>query len=231
MNIRGIHKTSLIDFPGKISSVLFSGGCNLRCGYCHNPELACNSLDLDRISNDDAFDFINKRKDLIDGISISGGEPTLSKNIDDFIHAIKKMKLAVKIDTNGLSPDVIERLLEKNLLDYAAVDMKTSPQKYSLLTGTKVDFNRIRRTVDILKASGIDYELRTTCIPHFVTIEDFADINKSVGRVKNYYLQQFVNEVTLDLSMSSLEPYPLTTLRDFQNYVSTFSGHCGIRGI
>ena len=109
MNIRGIYKTSLIDFPGKISAVLFTGGCNLRCRYCHNPDLACNWQGLELSSNEEAIDLLRKRKNLIDGVTISGGEPTLSKNIDSFIEKIKELRLAVKLDSNGLQPEVISR--------------------------------------------------------------------------------------------------------------------------
>jgi len=143
MNIRGIYKTSLIDFPGKISTVLFSGGCNMRCRFCHNPDLACNWQDLELSSNEEALDIISRRKKVIDGVTISGGEPTLSKNIDSFIRQIKSLGLAVKLDSNGLKPDVISRLIGQNLVDYVAVDIKTSPEKYRSLTDSEADFASI----------------------------------------------------------------------------------------
>lgn len=231
MNIKGIHKTSLIDYPGKVCSILFTGGCNLRCGYCHNPELACNSMNLDTYSNQDALNIIAKRKNLIDGISISGGEPTLSKNVVDFIKSIKELSLSVKLDTNGLNPDVIGRLQEKNLLDYVAVDIKTSPEKYEFLTNKKIDFSKITRTLDIIRSSGIEYEVRTTCIPYFVTLKDLVSIKSEIGHVKKYFLQQYVNNVTLDLKFAAYEPYAPTILYSFKKYVETFSDLCEIRGI
>lgn len=230
MNIKGIHKTSLIDYPGKICSILFTGGCNLRCKYCHNPDLACNK-NLTTLSNEEALSFIRKRKELIDGISISGGEPTLAKNITDFISSVKDISLAVKIDTNGLNPDVIEKLLKRDLLDYVAIDIKTSPEKYEFLTNRKIDFSHIKETVDLVRDSGVDYELRTTCIPHFVTLEDFWSISREIGHVKQYYLQQFVNEKTLDPSFASYQPYPPQVLISFREYVKTFADICELRGI
>ena len=230
MNIKGIHKTSLIDYPGKISSILFTGGCNLRCRYCHNPALACNDCGLG-LSNDEAYSIIERRKDLIDGVSITGGEPTLARNIDGFIGSLRKLGLSVKIDTNGLNPPVIERLLEKKMLDYVAIDVKTSPEKYNLLTGRIVDFSLIRETIDIVRDHGVEYEIRTTCIPNYLTFEDVISIGKAIGRVKRYFLQQFVNDVTLDEEFSLYEPYPLEVLESYRDYILTFSDFCSIRGV
>lgn len=231
MNIKGIHKTSLIDYPGKISSVIFTGGCNLRCGYCHNPDLACNSCNLQSYSNDDALSFIQKRRKLIDGITISGGEPTLARNIDRFILSVKSLSLSVKIDTNGLNPGVIRRLIDHGLVDYVAVDIKTSPEKYPFLTGKPVDFQRIVETVNIVRDSGIEHEMRTTCIPDYVTLQDFAGIKRAIGQVDRYYLQQFVNTVTLDESFNHYTPYPAATLYEFKKYIETFARICEIRGL
>lgn len=231
MNIKGIHKTSLIDYPGKVSTVLFTGGCNLRCGYCHNPDLACDSCTLRSFPNEDAITFIKKRKDLIDGVTISGGEPTLSYNIERFIRQIKELSLLVKIDTNGLNPHVIERLLAEDLVDYIALDIKTSREKYRLLTGRNIDFSSIIETVGTIKSSAVDYEIRTTCIPYFVQIEDFKSIKLDIGRVKKYFLQQFINEKTLDASFHDYTPYPPEILERFRQYVLSFADVCCIRGI
>ncbi|HSV96648.1 MAG TPA: anaerobic ribonucleoside-triphosphate reductase activating protein [Spirochaetota bacterium] len=231
MNIKGIHKTSLIDFPGRICSVFFTGGCNLRCGYCHNPELACNSGSLRLYSNDEALGFIKKRRGFIDGVTISGGEPTISRNLESFIGAVKEMSMAVKIDTNGLNPEVVARLVDKALVDYIAIDIKTSPQKYDFVVGRQVDFSRVIETVETVKSSGLEYELRTTCIPKYVKLEDFGSIGAALGRVKRYYLQQFVADVTLDESFHNLKPYPVETLYGFREYVATFADLCELRGV
>lgn len=231
MNIKGIHKTSLIDFPGKISSVIFTGGCNLRCGYCHNPDLVCNSCNLESYSNQEAISMMEQRKDLIDGISITGGEPTISKNIESFIGSIKKLSLPVKLDTNGLNPVVVKNLIDRKYVDYIAIDVKTSPEKYEFLTGIEVNFKNIVETIDIVRDSEIEYELRTTCIPYYVTLDDFKSIRNAIGPVKKYYLQQFVNRKTLDKSFLDVIPYPKEMLYYFKHYIESFADVCEIRGI
>lgn len=232
MNVKGIHKTSLIDYPGKICSIIFSGGCNMRCLYCHNPELACNSSGISGISNDEVLDLVKarRRRGLIDGVSLSGGEPTLAKNIEPFIRELRNAGLAIKLDTNGLNPSLVEKLLADNLLDYVAMDVKTSPGKYGELTGARNAFPLVKRTVETVRESGIDYELRTTCVPHYVTMEDFVSIRGEIGHVSRYYLQQFVNLVTLNETMRQVVPYSVTRLREFRDYVKTFADVCEIRG-
>lgn len=232
MNIRGILKTSLIDFPGKISTVFFTGGCNLRCGYCHNPDLACNCTGLTLSSNEEALAFISKRKKVIDGVTITGGEPTLARNLDSFLEKVKSEGLSVKLDSNGLKPDVLRRILARGLVDYAAIDIKTSPEKYSRLTRTEVDFNLIIESINILRDGGIDFEARTTCVPGFVTLEDLVSIGTSIGRMKNYHLQQFQRDTPLlDYSLMEADPYPLETLQCFRDAVLAFADRCEIRGI
>ncbi len=231
MNIKGIHKTSLIDYPGKICSIFFTGGCNMKCRYCHNPGLACNSSAMPSLSNDEAIDFVRERRGFIDGISITGGEPTLSKNLDGFTHAIRDLGLSVKIDTNGLNPRAIEKLLEGKLLDYVALDIKTSPGKYGDLTGRSDAFPKIKETLEAVKASGVDYEIRTTCIPGYVTLKDLEEIRDEIVFVKRYYLQQFVNEKTLDREFTNYEPYPVSFLEELRSFVLSFAEFCAIRGV
>ena len=232
MNIRGIYKTSLIDFPGKISTVLFCGGCNLRCGYCHNPELADSWKQLALLSNEEALKVLRKRKNIIDGVTITGGEPTLSENIDSFIERIKEMSLAVKLDSNGLHPEVIARLSDKKLIDYAALDIKTSPEKYPELTKADIDFSRIAESVDVLKNSGIEDEVRSTCIPGYITLDDLAGIGNAIGHVTKYCLQQFNPSVRLlDSSWERLKPYSAETLFQFRDFVLSFADRCDVRGV
>lgn len=231
MNIKGIHKTSLIDFPGSISAIIFSGGCNLRCRYCHNPDLACNSCGLQGYSNDEALSFIMSRIHLIDAVVLSGGEPTLSPRIKDFTRTLKDLGLKVKLDTNGFNPDIVNDLLLEGLLDYIAMDIKTSPEKYHLLTGNDSPFDTIIHTLDILRHSGVLYELRTTCIPEYVTMDDLFAIRDKVEHVDAYFLQQFVNTTTLDAAFHTIQPYPPETLISFRQFVSTFADTCEVRGI
>jgi len=231
MNIRGIQKTSLIDFPQVISTVLFTGGCNLRCLYCHNASLACNDCNLQQYSNHEVLEFLQKRKHLIGGVVITGGEPTLAKGIVTFLEKVKETGLKVKLDTNGFQPKVLKKLLSQQLIDYVAIDIKTSPEKYPVLTKTKLPFDLIMESIALLKEHHITFELRTTCVPGFVTIEDLQSIKERVGTVKYYYLQQFHNQHTLDESLHTVKPYPKDILYSFQQFVKTFATFCEIRGI
>lgn len=231
MNVRGIYKTSLINFPGRISTVLFSGKCNMKCRYCHNPELVSNSSELKVYSEEEIIAFLKSRKTKVDAVVLSGGEPTLSPDLVSFLEKLRSVGLNIKIDTNGTNPQVTALLAEKKLIDYAAVDIKTSPLKYEELTGFS-SFGRIAETVAALKAYGVDFELRTTCVPGFAEEEDFAEIGNAVGRVEKYFLQQFAPSANLiDKSFSRLEPYPPGHFQTVRNAVLAFSDQCGIRGI
>ena len=204
----------------------------MRCRYCHNPGLVLPSNENNSFTEDDIFELLKKRKHLIEGVTISGGEPTLNRDLDEFIAKIKLLGFAVKLDTNGLKPEVIAHLISGNLLDYVAVDVKTSPDKYRNLTGKDVNFSTIVDTINILRESGIKYEVRTTCVPDYVTIEDFHAIKESIGYVHRYQLQQFVPDHNLiDNNLRSLQPYPVKVLFEFQKFVQTFSDNCEIRGI
>ena len=232
MNIRGLYKTSLVDFPGKITSVIFTGGCNLRCGYCHNPDMVLGSGDTSAVSEDYVFEFLSGRKNLIDGVTVTGGEPSLQADLLNFLKRIKDMGFLIKLDTNGFSPEVIKAVTASDLADYIALDIKSSPQKYQDVTGRDYPFNTVLETIDILRNSGIDFELRTTCIPQLVTDEDIVLIGENVGRVKKYFLQQFVNTGRLiDPALQELSPYPVAYLECMRNKCLEFAETCVIRGI
>ncbi len=232
MNIRGLYKTSLVDFPGKITSVIFTGGCNLRCGYCHNPDMVLGSSGTSAVSEDYVFDFLSGRKNLIDGVTVTGGEPSLQADLLDFLKKIKDMGFLIKLDTNGFSPEVIKSVTASDLADYIALDIKSSPPKYRDVTGRDYPFTTVLETIDILKNSGIDFELRTTCIPQLVTDEDIVLIGENVGRVKKYFLQQFVNTGRLvDPAFHELSPYPVAYLESMRKKCLEFAETCVIRGI
>lgn len=231
MNLKGLHKTSLIDFPGKISTILFTGGCNFSCHYCHNPELAANAPSLPIISNADAINFINKRRHLIDGVTISGGEPTLATNLIPFLKEIKEMDLAIKLDSNGSKPDIIKTLIDNSLVNYFAIDMKTSPSRYKELTDSKIEFSSVIQSINLIKESGLDYEIRTTCYPLFVSLNEMEEIKKSLIKVKRYYLQQYHNSVTINPESKKVKPYSIEQLIELQQFADTFAEYTAIRGI
>ena len=232
MNVRGIYKSSLVDYPGKIAAVVFNAGCNFRCGFCHNPDIVVNGHALEEVSDDEIISFIDSRRKLIDGVVITGGEPTLSSNLPEFLKKIKECGFYIKLDTNGSSPEVVEDLLSQNLLDYIALDIKTSPKLYSQFTSSDITFETILKTLSHIKKSEIEYELRTTCVPGFIDDEILKEIGELTGRVKAYYLQQFSTSPSLlDNNYKSIEPFRIDYLNDLLEIVKNFSEICSIRGI
>lgn len=232
MNIRGVYKTSLIDYPGRISTVLFSGGCNLRCGYCYNRDLVLNSDRLAGFSNSDIINLLKSRLRMIDSVVLTGGEPTLSKNLFQFTSEIKGLGFSVKLDTNGLNPLAVEELLSAGLLDYVAIDIKTSAEKYSELSGLEIDFGKISSTVDILKKSGIEYELRSTVIPGYFSKIDIESISTLLGRVKRYALQQFIpGNSHIDEKFAKIQPFRVEEIFELRDMVMAFADECVLRGI
>ncbi|MBN2851411.1 MAG: anaerobic ribonucleoside-triphosphate reductase activating protein [Clostridia bacterium] len=191
MIIAGIQKNSFIDFRGKVATVVFTPLCNFDCFYCHNSQLLkMNHKNCEYIDEEEFFSYLNKRHGLIDGIVISGGEPTLQPDLEEFIKKIKEMGYAVKLDTNGYEPDILENLINKKLLDYVAMDIKAPFDQYEEIINRKIDFNVLKKSIAILMNSDIEYEFRTTVIPTF-TLEDIEAMAKEIKGALYYVLQQF----------------------------------------
>ena len=198
MIIGGYQKLTLIDYPGKLATTVFTVGCNFRCPFCHNPELVNLSLPHGNIMEKEFFDFLRKRKGKLEAVCITGGEPTLQSDLEDFIKKIKRRGLLVKLDSNGMRPDIIKKLLDKKLLDYIAMDIKSSLKNYGKTVGTKVDKDRIKLSVELVRHSGIGYEFRTTVVPGLHTEEDFEEIGKWLQGAKKYYLQVYRDQIILN---------------------------------
>lgn len=196
MIIGGLQKTSLIDFPGKVSSVCFVSGCNFRCPYCHNPDLVLNPghAFLDEKS---FFDFLRERQGFLDGVVVSGGEPTLQNDLPAFVSRIKREGYAVKLDTNGSHPRMIRDLIEKRLVDYVAMDIKTDPSLYPLFMKRGLDPDCIRSSIQLIMASGIPYEFRTTCVRPIVNAETVETIARLIRGCFLYVLQNFSQATVL----------------------------------
>jgi pyruvate formate lyase activating enzyme len=188
MIIGGIQKTSLIDFPAKICCVIFTAGCNFACPYCHNPELV--KPPFETINPEEIFVFLEKRKSLLDGLTITGGEPTLQNDLSEFCEKVKSFGFPIKIDTNGSRPKVIEFLIKNNLVDYIAMDIKSLPDKYAPHIAKNVDPANILESVRVIKKSGIPHEFRTTCVKPFVTAEIIHEIGRLTSRADLFVLQK-----------------------------------------
>jgi len=208
MLIGGLQKTSLLDYPEKIAAILFTQGCNFRCGYCHNPELLnINAQKHQEFTLDAFFEFLNNRKNKLDGVVITGGEPCIQNDLIEVISIIKEMGFLVKLDTNGSFPTVIKELLNKNLLDYIAMDIKAPLEKYHKITGSIINQENIKESIDLILNSNIDYEFRTTVVASQLSFEDFENISILIKGAKKYYLQKFVASKIYNQALKEEQTY------------------------
>lgn len=189
MKIGGLIKFTLIDYPGHVAAVVFTQGCNFRCRYCHNPELVYPHLLQESMPKDDVLSFLRKRKGTLEGVVITGGEPTLHLGLIDFMAEIKALGYKIKLDTNGTKPEVLQEAIERQLVDFVAMDLKAPLEKYSLITGVEFDPKIIQKSMDMIVASGLPYEFRTTYDKEVLTDEDIQAISDSV-QGKNYRVQE-----------------------------------------
>ena len=231
MQIRGWVKTSLIDFPGRIATVLFTSGCNFRCPYCQNSGLVLHPESLPEINPADIFQLLRRRRGLVDGVVITGGEPTLQRGLEDFLRKLKELDLATKLDTNGYRPEVLRELLERGLLDYVAMDIKASPAKYSLAAGVPIDLRRIEESIGLILSSGIEHEFRTTVVPGIVAPEDIEEMAKIIAGARKYVLQQFRPQGTLDPRFEEVAPYPAQTLLEMAQTAERWVEETEVRGL
>ena len=216
MNIRGLQQTSLLDFPGEICATFFVGGCNLRCRYCHNKELVLDPAALPLFTTPEALAFLQKRSTLLDGVCVSGGEPTLqgAGALLPFLTAVKEMGLKTKLDSNGTKPEVIRKLLEEKVLDYIAVDIKGPWSKYPLITGKNMDTGVLKETVALLKDCSQEQEFRTTAVPGLLAREDFLFIAAEIAGCKKYVLQQYrPTPGVIDPSFCNGQPFSPEVIR------------------
>lgn len=223
MIIAGLEKTSLLDYPDKVASIIFTYGCNLRCPYCHNPELVTERLNKeDTLSTKYVLDFLRERKFFIDGVVITGGEPLIQKDIEEFIKEIKKIGLLVKLDTNGGYPKKLYSLIKKKLIDYIDMDIKYPDKVYKegLNGGKKIP--NIRKSIEIIMNSGIEYSFRTTYIKSLHTMESVDEICKMVEGSDTYYIQNFRPGKTIDPSLGSSLSFSKKELKKMKGHASHY---------
>jgi pyruvate formate lyase activating enzyme len=206
MEFGGFQKLDLVDYPGKVAAIVFTKGCNFHCPYCHNPDLVRG--ESERIAEDDVLRYLENRKTMLDGLVVSGGEPCIHAELPDFLKEVKDGGLLVKLDTNGSHPEMLATLLQKKLCDYVAMDIKTSKERYQEITGFPPE--PTEESMELLRKSGIPYELRTTCVPTIVGEDELDEIGKWIKKPKRWVLQAFNPEKTLDPSLSTVKPYSLS---------------------
>lgn len=233
MFISGIQKTSLVDYPGNICDALFFGGCNLRCPYCHNPDLVLGSANLPRYELGDVINSLANRSRFIDGVCVSGGEPTLQPlpELKLFFSEIKALGLAVKLDTNGTQPEVLEELLQDGLVDYVAMDVKAPLSRYSEVCRVPVDLRAVRSSVDLLLKGEVEYEFRTTVPRSLLTESDLLEIGQWLSGARRYVLQAYQPTRRLDPSFNSNEADTESWLLSMQQRLIPYFSDVQVRGL
>jgi len=231
MLIGGFEKLTLVDYPGKVAATIFTVGCNFRCPFCHNPELVLPELiqEQPKILEQDILEFLQKKQGLIQGICITGGEPTLQSDLKDFILKIKNLGYAVKLDTNGSNPQVLQELINEKLVDYVAMDIKTSLEKYDLCTLGQVPQENIMASIQLLKQSNIDYEFRTTMAPGIVEEKDILKIVELIKGSPRYFLQRFKPSKSIDNKFTSVKPIDDNKLLAIASKIKPNFGECELR--
>lgn len=230
MIISGFQKLTLLDFPDTLAAIIFTQGCLMYCGYCHNPEMIPHkkSNTDPMLETENILQFLKKRKGLLQGVVISGGEPTIHSDLPDFIRSIKEMGFKIKLDTNGVHPEMVEKLLKENLLDYIAMDIKQCPEKYMNLV--KFDcINNVTKSINIIKNSGVDYEFRSTILPFCHTQKDIQNMGKMIRGAKKWYLQSFRPLKTLDKTFQSKHPFTQKELCALQKTAQEYATYVGTR--
>lgn len=233
MKICGLQKTTLLDFPGHVAATLFTGGCDFRCPYCHNGELVLRPGEVAAIPEQEIFDFLKKRRGILEGVCITGGEPTLQGDLEEFIGRVRELGYLVKLDTNGYRPEVLRNLMEKGLLDYVAMDVKAPKEKYGTVTGVPyIDVNRIAESVSLMIGQEkMPYEFRTTVVKGLHVLEDFEAIGRWLQGARAYFLQGFRdNENRLDPGME-LSAFSLPELECMAEKARKYIARVEVRGV
>jgi len=224
MKFSGLQKTSLIDYPDRIATVLFTPGCNLRCPFCHNWRIVVDPKPP-FLQEETALSILEKRKKFIDAVVVTGGEPTMHKEMPRFLKKLKEREFKVKLDTNGFYPQVLKECL--SYVDYVALDVKTSLEKYPRLGAT--DVSSVLQTIEMLKNGKVNYEFRTTVVPEFVDAEDIYRIAELAKGAKTFAFQQFISEDTLDKAFQTVKPYPIETIAKFADAMKKYAENIVLR--
>ncbi len=229
--IMGLQKTSLIDYPKVICTTIFLGGCNFKCPYCHNPDLVLKR-GSPLIADYEVLEHLKRRKGLIDGLCVTGGEPSLHLGLPDFLRRVKSLGFLVKLDTNGTNPEMLDELISGSLVDYVAMDIKAPLERYSSVVRAPVNLKSIGDSIDIIRGAEIDYEFRTTVVPDLLNEEDILALGQWLKGTKKYVLQQFrPAPKMLDPSFKNIKPYNYDEVKRFQGLLKKYVNLVELRGI
>lgn len=229
MKIQGLQKLTLLDYPEHTACTVFTPGCNFRCPFCHNASLVIRSND-DEICEDEFFAFLQKRKNLLDGVCITGGEPTLQPDLIPFMKKVRKTGYLIKLDTNGYRPEILKKVLDEGLCDYVAMDIKSSPLRYDQLSGVSpLDFSKIKNSIELLRNSGIDHEFRTTVVDQLHSETDFEQIGRLLEGEEKYFLQSFVDSG--DCIVPGFSGASPVKMKHYLAIVQKYVPHARLRGM
>ena len=229
MKIGHIQKTSLIEYPGKISAIIFTLGCNFACPYCHNPELVDPKRFIQPLDEDEVIAFLKKRAGQLDAVVITGGEPMIHADLNEFMQKIKEMGYLIKLDTNGTSPDMLHRAIEEGLVDYIAMDIKAPLERYEMITRTPVNTEAIKSSIDLIMNAGLPYEFRTTLVRSLLNPEDILTIGRMIKGSGTYILQHFVPSKHLDKDFIHESSFTQEEVADMKRQLDTLVKTCIIR--
>lgn len=232
MIIKGLQKTTLLDFPGKVACTVFTGGCNFRCPFCHNASLVTHIDTEKTISKEEIFSYLSRRKGILDGVGITGGEPLLQKDLADFCRKIHEMGLLVKLDTNGSFPERLRLLMEEGLIDYVAMDIKNCKEAYAETCGLKdmsQELKKIEESIRLIMSSGIPYEFRTTVVRELHSKERIEALAKEISGAERFFLQTFTDSG--DLIGEGLSAYSAEEMEALLNLVKPYIPTAELRGI
>jgi len=233
VKIAGFIKTTLLDWDGMVACTVYLAGCNLRCPYCHNKAIVVNADGAEAIDENSVLTYIENNSDFIDGVVVSGGEPLINKDLGKFLKKIKALGVKVKMDTNGMFPEMLDDLMGAGLVDMVAMDVKSSlsGDRYNAVAGADADIDAVKRSIRMIIDSGIDHEFRTTAVPVYVKEKDIEDICKNIKGAKKYRIHQFRNKTTIADSLTVLDPYPESKLTEMAEIAKKYVKDVKIRGI
>ena len=230
MNIQGLQKLTLLDYPGKMACVIFTAGCNMRCPFCHNSRLVINPEKESELSVEEVLSFLKKRQGILDGVVITGGEPLLQSDIKELIIRIRELGYPVKIDTNGTFPDRLKELVNEGLVDYVAMDIKNSPELYGETVGISgFDISKIKESIAFLLENKVEYEFRTTVVREFHSVFGMENLGKLIKGAKRHYIQSFVDSgETIAFGLSAV---PKDEMESMRNIMLRYVDSCELRGV